>query len=341
MTAHALANTFCRGRRLLTALGAVASLATGTAAAWADPLHMELAAVVTEASSLYKGTDHMETRLKEILGAENVEFIVHKGTLGKGERQLWEAVQLGTLTGAFGSTGPLASFVPEADLFSMPFLFKNPEHAFAVVDGEVGAWFNEKMLEKGFRVLGWWTIGTRNTSNSVRPIEKPEDYAGMKIRTMESPPFIELYKAMGASPVPMAITEVYSALQQGTIDGIDGSLPAQLEFKHIEVLQYAAVTDHVVLLNPLVVSESWWQGLTEEQRAAITTVEAEARAIQRKADSDYNATIEEAWLAQGKTVSHPDVAAFQAIAAEIYPMFYETIGGEETVRKIQEIGEEY
>ncbi len=339
MTVSAFTSTLGLGLRFLSALGCAAVLAGSTA--MAEPLYMELAAVVTEDSPLYVGTDHMEKRLKEILGEDNVEMVVHKGTLGKGERQLWEAVQLGTLSGALGSTGPLASFVPEADLFSMPFLFKNPAHAFAVVDGEVGAWFNERMLEKGFRVLGWWTIGTRNTSNSVRPIEKPEDYAGLKIRTMESPPFIKLYQAMGASPVPMAITEVYSALQQGTIDGIDGSLPAQLEFKHIEVLQYASVTDHVVLLNPLIVSETWWQGLTDEQRAAITTAEREARTIEREADAAYNATIEDAWLAKGKQVIHPDLEAFRAVAATIYPEFYDTIGGEEMVRKIEEIGKDY
>lgn len=307
----------------------------------AADLEVNLASVVTADSTIYAGTDHLEKRLKELLGDDAIALTVHKGTLGKGERQLYESIQLGTLDGIFASTGPLSAFVPEADLFNLPFLFKNSAHAYAVVDGEVGDWFNQKMIEKGFRVLGWWTTGTRNTSNSARPIEKPEDYAGLKIRTMESPPFIELYKAMGASPVPMAITEVYTALQQGTIDGIDGSLPAQIEFKHVEVLDYAAVTDHVILLYPLTVSESWWQGLTQEQRDAIITAEKEAREIQRKADAEYNAKIEEEWVKLGKTVTHPNIAAFQEVAQTIYPQFYANVGGEEIVKEVQEIGKNF
>jgi len=326
-------------RRALLA-GAFASAMLGSQAIAAE-LEMNLAAVVTADSALYAGTDHLEARLKELLGEDKVALTVHKGTLGQGERQLYESVQLGTLEGIFASTGTLSAFVPEADLFNLPFLFKNSAHAFAAVDGEVGEWFNEKMLENGFRILGWWTIGTRNTSNRVRPIEKPEDYQGLKIRTMESPPFIEMYKAMGASPVPMAITEVYTALQQGTIDGIDGSLPAQLEFKHVEVLDYAAVTDHIVLLYPFTVSESWWQGLTQEQRDAVIAAEKEARQVQREADAAYNAEIEEEWKKLGKTVTHPDIAAFQEVAKKIYPQFYDRVGGEEIVMKIEEIGKNF
>ena len=329
-------------RRLVLQVAAAAALAAGGQAALAqEKLEMRLASVVTEDSTIYAGTDHLEKRLKELLGADNVMLTVHKGTLGEGERQLYEAVQLGTLEGIFASTGPLSAFVPEADLFNLPFLFKNKEHAYAVVDGEIGEWFNQKMVEKGFRILGWWTTGARNTSNSVRAIEKPEDYQGLKIRTMESPPFIELYKAMGASPVPMAITEVYTALQQGTIDGIDGSLPAQLEFKHVEVLDYAAVTDHIVLLFPFTVSESWWQSLSDAQRDAITTAEAEARKIQRDADEAYNAKIEAEWTALGKTVTHPDIEPFREVAKSIYPQFYDKVGGQEIIQKIDEIGQNY
>ncbi|MFW6028088.1 MAG: TRAP transporter substrate-binding protein [bacterium] len=328
-------------RRSLLVSACAAALLMAAPPVQAADLDIRIASVVTSDSTLYTGTEHFEKRLKEILGDDAVSVTVHEGTLGKGERQLYESVQLGTLEGTFSSTGPLSSFVPEADLFNLPFLFKNSEHAYAVVDGEIGDWFNEKMIEKGFRILGWWTIGTRNTSNNERPIEKPEDYEGLKIRTMESPPFIEMYKAMGASPVPMSITEVYSALQQGTIDGIDGSLPAQLEFKHIEVLDYAAVTDHVVLLYPLTVSESWWQSLTDEQREAIKTAELEAREIQREADKEYNAGIEAEWVERGKTITHPDIEAFQEVAKTIYPQFYDTIGGKEIVDRIDEIGKDY
>ena len=219
-----------------------------------DKITMRIASVLEGSSPLYAGADAFKKRVEELTKGR-VDVTVYKGTLGKGERQLYEAAQLGTIEGVIATTGPLSAFVPEADLFNLPFLFKNMQHAFNVVDGDIGAEFNKKAVTKGFRILGWWVIGTRNTSNRTRAINSPEDYKGLKIRTMESPPFIALYKAMGAIPVPMSITEVYTALSQGTIDGIDGSLASQLEFKHIEVLKYAAVTNHVVLFFPFIVPE--------------------------------------------------------------------------------------
>jgi tripartite ATP-independent transporter DctP family solute receptor len=299
---------------------------------------MRVAGVVNERSTAWVGAKHFKERLDQLTNGE-VEVITYPGTLGKGERQLFEALQLGTLEGVLSTTGPLSAFVPEADLFNLPFLFKNSAHAFKVVDGEIGAWFNEKAIPKGFRILGWWTIGTRNTSNNVRPINSPEDYKGLKIRTMESPPFIAVYKAMGAIPVPMSITEVYTALQQGTIDGIDGSLPAQLEFKHIEVLKYAPVTDHVILLYPFFVAEKWWQSLPSNIQEAIIKAEMEARPIQRQADAEYNETIEAEWVKQGKAITHPSIEPFQDAAKSIYPQFYDKVGGKEIIDKIQKIGE--
>jgi len=324
---------------ILTGLCAAGLLGAPWEAEAQQKIQMRVASVVVSPSTVYVGTDLFKKRVEELTKGR-LEVIVYKGTLGKGERQIYEALQLGTLEGSINTFGPLSAFVPEADLVNLPFLFKNSEHAFKVMDGEIGDWLNGKTIAKGFRVLGWWTIGTRNTSNRARPINKPEDYKGLKIRTMESPPFIALYKAMGAIPVPMAITEVYTALSQGTIDGIDGALTSQLEFKHIEVLKYAAVTDHVILLFPFSVAEKWWQGLPSDVRQAILTAELEARPVQRKADAEYNKQIEDEWIKRGKVITHPDIMPFQRIAEGIYPQFYDKVGGKERIDMIRKIGEE-
>lgn len=326
-------------RRTILATAALAGLLSTTGLGYAADFTLRVASVLEARSDLYKGFDHFAARTKELTGGK-VEVNVFKNTLGKGERQLFEAVQLGTIEGALATTGTLSAFVPEADLFNLPFLFRNVDHAFKVVDGEIGEEFNQKMIAKGFRILGWWVTGARNTSNNVREINAPEDYAGLKIRTMESPPFIALYRKMGAIPVPMSISEVYTALSQGTIDGIDGSLPAQLEFKHIEVLKYAAVTDHVVLFYPLVVSEAWWQSLPEDARAAIQKAEAEGREIERKDDLEYNRRIEAEWTQQGKIITRPDIDKFRDIAMSIYPEFYDKVGGKELIDRINKIGED-
>lgn len=329
-----------RGQSWLTAIMAAFALAcTAQGAAAQDKIAMRVASVVDASSPIYVGLDAFKKRVEELTKGR-VEVTVYKGTLGKGERQLYEAAQLGTLEGVVASTGPLSAFVPEADLFNLPFLFKNTQHAFKVVDGDIGEEFNKKVIAKGYRILGWWIIGMRNTSNRTRPINSPDDYKGLKIRTMESPPFIALYKAMGAVPVPMSITEVYTALSQGTIDGIDGSLASQLEFKHIEVLKYAAVTDHVVLFFPFAVSERWFQGLPKDVQQAILSAEAEARPTERRADEAYNKGIEAEWVKQGKTVTHPDLAPFRRLAESTYAQFYDKVGGKSLVDRIRAMGEE-
>ena len=332
-------NTASAAMRLAAAITGIA-LGCAATGAWAqEKIALRIASVLEGSSSIYVGLDLFKKRVEE-LSKGRVQVTLYKGTLGKGERQLYEAAQLGTIEGLVASTGPLSAFVPEADLFNLPFLFKNPQHAFKVVDGDIGEDFNKKAIAKGYRILGWWIIGMRNTSNRTRAINSPNDYKGLKIRTMESPPFIALYKAMGAVPVPMSITEVYTALSQGTIDGIDGSLASQLEFKHIEVLKYAAVTDHVVLFFPFAVSERWFQGLPKDMQQAIVSAEAEARPVERRADEAYNKGIEAEWVKQGKTVTHPDLAPFRQAAESTYGQFYDKVGGKPLVDRIRAMGEE-
>jgi len=321
------------------AMLAFALLSTAQGVGAQDKIQMRVASVLDASSPIYVGLNAFKKRVEELTKGR-VEVTMYKGTLGKGERQMYEAEQLGTLEGALATTGPLSAFVPEVDLFNLPFLFKNTQHAFKVVDGEIGEEFNKKTIAKGYRILGWWVTGMRNTSNLTRPINSPSDYKGLKIRTMESPPFIALYKAMGAVPVPMSITEVYTALSQGTIDGIDGSLSAQLEFKHIEVLKYAAVTDHVVLFFPFTVSERWFQGLPKDVQQAIFTAEAESRPLQRRADEEYNKGIEAQWVKNGKTVTHPDLTPFRRIAESTNAQFYEKVGGKSLVDRIRIMGEQ-
>ncbi len=311
-------------------IGASLALAARGVAAEARP-RMRIASVVTMPSTIYRGTDVF------VPAVPDVDVTIYKGTLGQGERQLYESVQLGLLEATIATTGTLSAFVPEADLFNLPFLFRSKQHAFNVVDGAIGQEFDARVGKKGFHILGWWIAGTRNTSNNRRPVESPADYKGMKIRTMESPPYIALYKAMGAIPVAMPITSVYNALSTGAIDGVDGSLSAQLEFKQIEVLKYAAVTDHAVLLYPFVVNLRWFAALPEATRQQIVAAEAKARAQQRTADAEYEASIEAAWKARGRIVTHPDLAPFRQVAQQIWPQFYATVGGREMIDRVEAV----
>src|SRR6185436_9989970 len=142
----------------------------------------------------------------------------YSGALGA-ERESIEALQLGTLDLTMTSTGPVPNFVPDIAILDIPFLFRDYAHARAVLDGPIGQDLLKKFEPKGIHALAWGENGFRNMTNSKHPVNGPEDLKGLKMRTMENPGHIQAYRAFGIIPTPMAFTEVFTALQQGTVDG--------------------------------------------------------------------------------------------------------------------------
>src|SRR5574343_1972218 len=147
----------------------------------------------------------------------------YSGSLG-GERESIEAVQLGTQELATTSTGPVPNFVPETKILDVPFLFRDKAHARAVLDGPIGQELLAKFDAKGFKALAWAENGFRHMTNSKRSVNGPEDLKGLKMRTMENPVHIAAYKGFGIITTPMAFPEVFTALQQGTVDGQENPL---------------------------------------------------------------------------------------------------------------------
>lgn len=178
----------------------------------------------------------------------------YSGALG-GEREYVEAVQMGTQELAFSTTGPIPNFVPEVKILDMPFLFRDKAHARAVLDGPIGQELLGKFTKRGFVALGWGENGFRHMTNNVRSINTPEDLHGLKMRTMENPVHIRAYKALGIIPTPMAFPEVFTALQQGTVDGQENPLSIIIAGKFEQVQKHISLTGHVYspcvwLMNP-------------------------------------------------------------------------------------------
>ena len=147
----------------------------------------------------------------------------YSGALGA-ERESIEALQLGTLDLTMTSTGPVPNFVPDVAILDIPFLFRDYAQARAVLDGPIGQDMLQKFEPKGIHGLAWGENGFRNMTNSKHPVTVPEDLKGLKMRTMENPVHIQAYRAFGIIPTPMAFTEVFTALQQGTVDGQENPL---------------------------------------------------------------------------------------------------------------------
>lgn len=156
-----------------------------------------------------------------------------------------EACRSGELEIASTSTAPLVGLIPELAIFDIPFLFNSYEEADAIIDGPIGDILNKKMEEKGLINLAWDENGFRDLTNSVRPVYSPEDLKGLKIRTMENKYHLEAWKALGASPTPMSWNEVFTALQQGIIDGQENPIPNFYSARIQEVNEYITTTGHV------------------------------------------------------------------------------------------------
>ena len=167
-----------------------------------------------------------------------VKIDVYPSTQLGNERDMVEGLQLGTIDLVVTSTGPLGGFVPRIFVVDLPFLFRDREHAYKVLDGSIGRELLDAFSAKGIRGLAFWENGFRQMTNSVRPIEKPEDLKGIKIRTMENKVHLSAFRAFGASPTPMAWSEVYTALQQKTIDAQENPIAIIYFQKIYEVQKY-------------------------------------------------------------------------------------------------------
>lgn len=194
--------------------------------------------------------------------------IYPNGSLG-GDVQLTESVAMGSLDMALPSTSVLTAYADDFGILDMPYLFKDNKAAFAAMDGEVGKYFTDKLQENGIKILGYSYNGPRSTTTNTGPIEKPEDLQGVKMRVMESPIFIDFYKTLGANPTPMAFTELYTGLQQGTVDAQEN--PPSLTFanKFYEAQKYSSIDEHVYNFLAFIVNDNKFKSISEKDQKII------------------------------------------------------------------------
>ncbi|MFD2740134.1 TRAP transporter substrate-binding protein [Sulfitobacter aestuarii] len=242
-----------------------------------------------------------------------------------GEREVIEGLQIGTIEATIVSSGTLANFVPETGVFDIPFLFRDLDHARRVLDGEVGDEILAKFDDVGLHALAWGEQGFRHITNNRNQIAKPEDVAGLKIRTMENPVHLEAFETLGAAPTPMAWPEVISSLQQGVIDGQENPLSVIVSVKLDEVQEYLTLSGHVYSPAMLLVSKPFWDGLSDAHKAAFEKGAEAAVAAMRGFVDDVEAsgvaTLKERGMEVG-TLSAEQKAAFQQAVQPAYESYY-------------------
>lgn len=234
-----------------------------------------------------------------------------------GEREMTEAVQLGSLEMCINA-GTLATFERKLAIYDLPYLFVSRAHAYKVLDSEIGVEVASGLNNIGLHLLSYWENGFRQITNSVRPINKPEDLKGIKIRVPENAIYVESFKSWDANVTSMAWGEVFTALQQGTIDAQENSFAIAATNKLWEVQKYLSVTNHLYGVAPLLVGKPFYDGLAPEMQKAVQTAADFARDWERKylenKDTDYIKEVE----ANGMTVNYADIDAFQASSAVVW-----------------------
>jgi tripartite ATP-independent transporter DctP family solute receptor len=203
------------------------------------------------------------------------------GTLG-GDVQTVSALQGGTIEMTVLNAGILTSHVKEFAVFDLPFLFANAQEVDAVTDGPVGKNLLARLADKNLIGLGYWDLGFRNLTNSKRPINKVEDIAGLKIRVIQSPIYIDMFNALGATATPMPFPELYPALEQKAVDGQENPFTLIRTSKFYEVQKHLAVTRHVYNPQALLISRKLWDSMSADERNVITEAAAEATKFQRQ-----------------------------------------------------------
>jgi TRAP-type transport system periplasmic protein len=250
----------------------------------------------------------------------------YSGSLG-GERESIEAVQLGTQELTLTSTGPVPNFVPEAKILDIPFLFRDKAHAQAVLDGPIGDEMLKLFEPKGFKALAWAENGVRHMTNNKRPVNTPDDLKGLKMRTMENPIHIAAYKGFGIVPTPMAFPEVFTALQQGTVDGQENPLSVIMAAKFDQVQKYLTLTGHVYSPAVWLMNKAAFDKLSAaDQQAFIEAAKEGTKANRARVAEDDVKGVADLRAKGMNVIDNPDKAKFVAALANVNADFEKQFG---------------
>jgi tripartite ATP-independent transporter DctP family solute receptor len=263
--------------------------------------------------------EHMATRLEELSGGAVAIDIYPSAVLGS-EVECLEQVQNGSLDMTKVSAAVMENFVPEMTVFGLPYLFRGSDHYWQVLDGPLGAALLEKGEPKRLRGLCYYDSGSRNFYTRSKPIRRPEDLEGLKIRVMNSATAIAMVKAMGGAPTPIPWGELYSALAQGTVDGAENNPPSFTSNRHYEVCRHFTLDGHTRIPDILLIGTQTWSRLSPQVRAWVQQAADDSSEFQRELWGRETARSLELAKAEGVTIYDVDLAPF---VAKVGPMLEE------------------
>jgi tripartite ATP-independent transporter DctP family solute receptor len=283
------------------ALSALAAHATGAET-------LRLAHGLPDTHPVHKAMVRFTELAKEKTSGAIEIKVFPNGTLG-GERETLEQVQNGVLELTKASASPLETFAPEYKVFNLPFVFRDKEHFFKVLDGAIGESILNASKSRGFIGLTFYDAGARSFY-AKKPINTPDDLKGMKIRVQQSPTTIKMVQALGAAPTPMAWGEVYPALQSGVVDGAENNITAMTTGRHGEVSKFYSRTEHQMVPDVLVISAAKWSSLKKPVQDALRQAAQESFVYQRTLWAEAEKVETAAAEKMGVKISTPNKQAF-------------------------------
>jgi len=260
--------------------------------------------------------------------------IVTNGALG-GEKDVADGARLGSIQASLSTVSTLSAWVPELQLLDLPFLFRDAEHLGNVVSGEVGEDLKRRLAESGFIVPGFIDYGPRHLL-ARQAITRPEQLAGKTMRVIQSRLHTTLWSAFGAVPVGIPITETYNALATGVADAMDLTASAYAGFKLYEVVPYLTKTAHIRSSGVIFYSQSFWNGLSPEEKAIVSDVSAAAAGyFNRLMQEDEAASLEVA-RANGGTVLEPEALdRWEEGGRAVWSAFADVVGGAQAIEAVR------
>lgn len=285
-----------------------------------DRLVLKLAHSLPPAAPVHRAMERFADILEDKSGGRVEVQIFPSGQLGS-ETETIEQLQRGALAMVKTSTAAMEGFVPEMALFGVPYLFRSEDHFWRVVEGPIG----EELLAKGeaadIHGLCYYDAGARSFYTVPRAVNAPGDLAGLKIRTQRSATAMEMIAALGGSAAAIPFGELYTALQQGMVDGAENNAPSVYDSRHWEVAKHYSLDEHARVPDMLVFSQPIWNKLSPQVQAWITEAARESVPYQRTIWAEYVAECLEKLEAEGVAITRPDQKAFQEAVAPMYATF--------------------
>lgn len=297
----------------------IALLALSACASQDEVTVLKLGHALDTEHPVHKAMEHMAARLAEESGGAMRIDIYPSQQLGS-EREMLELLQIGSLDMTKVSSSVLENFAPEYQVLSLPFVFRDDAHRFAVLDGPIGEELLEAPEPYRLRGLAFYDAGSRSFYTVNRPILTPADLQGEKIRVQESATAMDMVRALGGSPTPISWGELYTALQQGVVDGAENNPPSFYLSRHYEVAKYYVLNEHTAVPDVLIVGTTLWDRLTPQQRAWLQTAADASVEVQkelwRESTEEALAAVREAGVEVIEDVDKgPFDAAVQAMTA--------------------------